>query len=132
MALDSLESSVKIAILRPNPCISVFFGHEASNVKNQLPSFEFSGHYTHYGGNMIACVQDIDIFAPHYSRDGPGAHRHVVNRGRQRRPLMIFQVMPGDAFGVQGGALLGKLLRSPGLAEARLKSQQAYLNLLGY
>ena len=95
MPFDRLQSPVKIAILRPDAGICVFFRHEAANVKNQMSAPELPGHRAHHCGHVIACMQNIDTFAPHYSEDGPGARSHIVNRRGQRRPLVIGQVMPG-------------------------------------
>src|SRR5438132_9048100 len=131
MTLDALEPPIKVAILRPDSRISVFFRHEAANVKNQMTALELPGNRTHHGGHVIAGVQNIDAFAPHHSKDGPGARRHIVNCSGQGGPLMIFKVMPAYSFGAEHGTLPGKFVRRPGFTEARLESQETHANTPG-
>src|SRR2546427_6161008 len=99
MPFDPLQSPVKEPIFRPTPRVRVFFRHEAANVKNQLPALDPSGKSTHHGGDVIARVKNADAFAPHDSDYGPGTPRHIVERSRQRGPLMVFQVVPAYPFG---------------------------------
>jgi len=44
---------------------------------------------------------------------------------------VIFQVVPGYSFRVEGRALLSDIIRGPDFAEAGLKGQKADTNIVG-